>query len=150
MGMSTDCYYGYGFFTSSYDGEKVKQFIRNHIDTCGEIGWDKEDLLNTLNGEDFDISTDLEADADWGYCYDGAISLVSNIMSKETGIRFSAECNSEEGEMAIMLLESLPWDWNEVELKLTKESLLEILKKYTDELGFDSSKIDFIKIETWG
>lgn len=145
MSMSTDSYYGFGFFCENTETEKAKEFFKRHIATVEKLG--EEDALEIINSEDGDIE-EIEVDAEFGYCWKGFLNLIANVMTKETGIRFSCY-SGDNGSIAIMLLESLPWYWNEVEINLTKDILTDILKKYAEELGL-SKDIDYVKIEVFG
>ena len=141
--------YGYGF-QQPYDEEKIIDFIKSHKDTfC------RTEEETALFNEMLDYTTkeyDLE-DFFSGYrCensgMEGLGAVISNIMSRETGVRFfyqsgDSDCNSDP---AIILPDKSPWEYNLIESHLTKESLFTMLSQYMAELGADTEP-DYMAIE---
>ena len=82
---------------------------------------------------------------------EGNGAVISNIMSRETGIRFiycqpDGDCDTYA---SIVFEEGYPWHLNEVEKNLTKEKLQSICKQYMNELGIDDTP-DYLNLEYWG
>ena len=150
MSMSTSIIYGFGFICPE-DKDSVLPFIRKHIHSLPNA-----EIIQHVIGDDHAISED-----EWeGYfcsyeCKssgrEGVGAVVSNIMSKETGIRFSY-CSSDDccdTKPAVLLEETMPWNFNEAEKNLSQDELISICKKYMEELGV-SDDPEYLRQEYFG
>lgn len=159
MTCNTDVLYGYGFEIGILDKTSLIDFMKNHEDTFCLSDLDKnyyEKFRELIQG-DFEI-TDLERIFE-GYACDasglnGIGAVISNIMYRETGIRFEyqpgqAEC---DGEASVLFSETYPWNFNEVERELTEDAMKEICKEYMTELGISCNENmpGFLRIEYYG
>lgn len=82
---------------------------------------------------------------------EGIGSVIANIMSRETGIRFiycppDDECNTFA---SVVFEQGYPWQLNESEKELTEEKLSNICKKYMDELRITDVP-DYLELEYYG
>ena len=82
---------------------------------------------------------------------EGFGAVISNIMSRETGIRFEYQrgCDDCGSVPTVMFADCPVWCYNEVEKKLTEDSLLEICDKYTQELEIEVGA-DYTEVEYYG
>ena len=82
---------------------------------------------------------------------EGYGAVISNIISRETEIRFSFRPAADDyGTLAsVVFEESYPWQLNETEKTLDEETLFDICKKYMDELKIDE-KPDYLSLEYYG
>jgi hypothetical protein len=173
--MRTYIVYGYGF-ELPIDANLFVEFLKNHKDIFIKSNEEQElydkfmALVNEIEEEftkdkeidpecelDFGFTDDEFADIFEDYCCDitgmyGYGAVISNIMNRETGIGFEyqsgdSDCDSDP---AVLLSAKLPWNYNDVERKLTIESLVEIIKKYTKELfGYPHSGVG-LEVEYYG
>lgn len=157
MSMSTSIVYGFGFIVDGVTDEKLIDFIKNHEDTfCRypvEIVMYDEILEMTETEIDICGLTDYFE----GYScncsgQEGRGAVISNIISRETGIRVQYEAGDADclSYPSVLLAEGMPWHLNEKEKSLTKESLTEILLPYVKELGLSKDNIGELKIEYYG
>lgn len=141
--------YGYGF-KQPYNEENIIDFIKSHKNTFCRTE-EEVSLFNAMleyTAEEYDLE-----DFFCGYrCensgMEGLGAVISNIMSRETGIRFfyqagDSDCNSDA---AIILPDKSPWAYNDIEKQQTEESLSAILNQYINELGADIES-EYLAIE---
>lgn len=151
MSMRSSHIYGYGFNCDCKD-EKLVNFIKAHKGTFCRTEEEKE-IYNVLASED---ELDLE-ELFKGYTCDsnsiegGAEAVITNIMSRETGIRFiyCLPCEDCDTWASIMFAEGYPWQLNEAEKNLTEEKLQNICKQYMNELGI-TCEPNYLSLEYWG
>lgn len=147
MGMSTDCYYGFGFGADKFDDKKVVELCKNHKKTLEDMG--EDELIKEIEeNENFDFE-DYEVEPFNGYSYRDAVNVLANIMSTETKIQFSV-MQDKDGFIYIMFNPQEPWLYNNTEKNLTSEKLLEIYQKYAEELGFEYKDLEYLKIVMFG
>ena len=152
MSMRSSFIYGYGF-NCDCDDEKLIDFVKAHKETfCkseAEIKLYEEMLKYTESEYDLEDFFDRYSCESSGM--EGNGSVISNIMSRETGIRFiycqpDGDCDTYA---SIVFEEGYPWHLNEVEKNLTEEKLQSICKQYMNELGIDDMP-DYLNLEYWG
>lgn len=152
MSMNSSFIYGYGF-SCTCDETSVRRFIKNHKEIFCQS--DKEymqyqelidDVGNHLDLEEFFADYECETNG-----LSGIGAVIANIMSRETGIRFLyAVADDECGtEASVVFEQGLPWNFNEVEQKLTEDRLEEICKGYCKELHINNAP-DFLALEYYG
>lgn len=137
MSCKTDINYGYGFAVGASD-ENLKEFLSKHREALLDprIVKGKELLEYLDNTRNFNPKEDF---FDWE-CYnngmEGFLGVIADIMTVETGIRFSYEPAQEEAgsEDYIMLVQVMPWYYNDTERNLTEDDLKAICSKYIAEL----------------
>ena len=152
MSMRSSFIYGFGF---NCDCEDVKliDFTKAHKDTfCKtneEIKLYKEMLEYTK--EEYDLEDFFERYACDANGMEGNGAIISNIMSRETGIRFIYCLPDEDcGTYASVVFEQgYPWQLNETEKNLTEKQLSDICEKYMNELGIMGSP-DYLDLEYYG
>lgn len=150
--MKSSIIYGYGFLCECSDQSLIK-FIESHSNTfCAS---EKETMLyqrimdperNVDNLED--VFDDYSCDAT-GRTGIGAV--ISNIMSRETGIRFEY-CGPDEAcgtKASVVFGDGFPWSFNEIEKNLTPEKLESICKCYENELEIVDEP-DYLMLEYYG
>lgn len=154
MSMRSSFVYGYGFIVDEITDEKLIDFIKNHKDTFCKADYEKElfeEMLEYTEEEYY-----LENFFDDYYCdcsgQGGRGAVVSNIISRETGIRIEYQMGQSDCDSypSILFTETYPWNYNEKERNLTVESLTEILLPYAEELGLSKKDIDVLEIEYYG
>ena len=127
--------YGYGFVCKCSD-EHLVNFIAKHKDAfCQSI--EESYLFEKMYKTDLDdLFREYPCDQS---SIEGKYAAISNIMSRETGVSFSFQPEQEDFDTppTVMLLYSPPWEFNEVELKLTEESLRTLCKTYIEEIGIE-------------
>lgn len=153
MSMKTSIVYGYGFEIGELDVNAFRDFLKSHKDTFVKTEEDKkiyEDLLALDSHKELD-----EYCLNVGYSCDtkgteGIGAVISNIMTRETGIRFSYEpgCGDCGSEASVVLAESQPWYMNEKEKALTENGINKIFSMYAEELDIDG--VDYQEIEYYG
>lgn len=143
--MSTTTYgiNGFGFPCKSKNWDedwRFANFIRNHKKSFCKSEDEKSIFNEFFNPEC--RKTLGEILEDYNYCCDtsgdeGLGAIISNIMTRETGIRFSYfQSGFEYNAPAVVIFEqSYPWQLNDTEKALTEEKLRSICRKYTEELG---------------
>jgi len=156
MSMQTDCIYGRGFKVYVSD-ENLRDFINKHTTTILGLGEQGEELidwikvhsessgkpLDSLKEEFFDWDNEATGDT-------GLYGMIADVMSKETGIVFEFRNPQDDDEDdVIMLPQTMPWHYNEIEKNLTEEKLDGIFKKYIDELG-GQLVVEDIRLEYFG
>jgi hypothetical protein len=149
MSMCSSFIYGFGFHCGVED-QKLINFIKNHKETfCQskeefELYAEISSCTNKIYLED--LFEDYSCDAT-GITGMGAV--IANIMFRETGIRFIYCLEDEDCDTpaSIVFSEGYPWQENDIEKKLTEEKLLNICKKYMDELGIIDQEPDYLTLE---
>lgn len=153
MSSSTMMVYGFGFECDAEDSILV-QFIKKHKEAFCRTERERDvykEILTYSPKNQFDLDDVFcDYDCDSSGCQ-GLGAVITNIMSRETGVRFDycppdGDCNTSA---AVLYSESYPWQMNEVERDLTAEKLTEICKTYMNELGIDNEP-DFLAQEYYG
>lgn len=147
MSSSTSIIYGFGFNVNDNDPDftAISTFLKLHQESVMELcGINVENLTVDEIKKNFE-HTQCDTTG-----HESIYSLVSNIMSHETGINFQYEFGGPGSEPAILFAEGLPWVYNEVERKLTSESLVEIMTPYMRHLGMFDCYPAHIKVEYFG
>lgn len=147
MNEHDDIIYGFGFYTANITPGAYAAFVLKHKDAWVKDEYDEEcyehiaAMEKMRKEEDVDkfyasIHTSFDAVLWEQSCKNsdctGYLAVISNIMSEETGIRFSFE--SGEFHEAIMFIERFPWAYTENERNLTNEKLKQIVSQYAKEL----------------
>ncbi len=153
MSMETSFVYGCGFEISSVKTETIVRFIKNHKKAFCETVSDPALYDELVKTEDIDEARELLESCT---CIisgrEGMYSVVSNIISSETGISFQYEPGQDDciGEASILLSDTMPWSLNKKEMDLTWKSFVDVLTPYVKELGLDQSVIGRVEIEYFG
>ena len=142
-----------------------------HINVCGgkkhevmviknhKVTFCKSDKEKELFEEMLEYTKDEYDLEDFFDCYsckmtgmEGNGAVISNIISRETGIRIQYEMGQSDccSYPSVLFAECMPWHLNEKERNLTVESLTEILLPYVEELGLSRKDIDALEIEYYG
>ena len=148
MNEHDDITYGFGFYTQNITPGAYAAFVLKHKDAWVKDEYDQECYahivaLDKMRGEEgFDkfyanmnLSFDevlWEQECKNSGC-SGFLAVISNIMTNETGIRFSFE--SGEFHEAVMFIERFVWDYSVKECSLSRDELASIVRKYAEELG---------------
>ena len=84
-------------------------------------------------------------------CAEGFGAVISNIMSRETGIRFEYQQGQDDcGSVPTVMFSDAPvWCYNEAEKNLTEDKFYEICDKYMHELGLEG-RADYMEVEYYG
>lgn len=144
MSMQYNSISGYGFPYDCND-ENLIDFIKAHKDTFCQSKNETDLYQKLLEATKDEYNIDIE---DFFYYYKcdnddeyGVGAVIANIMSRETGIRFSSasEDDIEELPASVLFRETLPWLLNDTEKNLSKRKLSAICKKYTKELGISDT-----------
>lgn len=149
MGVKNTIIYGYGF-KDIFTIDEIANFIKNHKETFCKSAKEFElydKVLKYTNVEELEDDFYMS-----GYECDNSSAMgiraaISNIMSRETGINFQYEKGDGYSTPMIMLAEHMPWNYNDIEKKLTEKSLRDICIKYAKELGADKSSVDYQEVE---
>ena len=148
MSMVTTVLYGYGFICN-YEDNKLIDFLKRHNKIFCQFPEEYEIYNDIINYPAEDINN-IFADYYDECGTNGKNVAISNIMSRETGIRF--ECcppSYDYNDFVIIFREQFPWNLNEIEKNLTKENLEEIMKRYMHELGI-TTEVDYMSMEYYG
>ena len=152
MSMSSSFIYGYGF-NCDCDDEKLIDFVKTHKETFCKSNEEVklyEEMLKYTESE-YDLEDFFNRYSCDHTGIEGKGAVISNIMSRETGIRF-IYCTPDDtcGTLAsVLFTEGYPWQLNSVERNLTVDKLESICKKYLNELGISISP-DFLALEYYG
>ena len=152
MIMRSSFIYGYGF-NSDCDEGRLINFIKEHKEAFCKSDREKElynDMLNHTESE-YDLEYFFEDYSCDNTGIKGIGAVIANIMSRETGIRFTycqpdGDCDTLA---SVVFEEKYPWMVNETEKELTEEKLSNICKKYMDELGITNNP-DYLNLEYYG
>lgn len=153
MSMQSSFIYGFGFHCECNDTNLI-EFIKSHkISFCkSQKEMDLyEDMLHYTEKE-YDLENYFETYSCDENGIEGPGSVIANIMSRETGIRF-IYCLPDETcdtSAAIVFSEGYPWEMNNDERNLTEESLSDICRKYMNELGIINEEPRAIALEYFG
>jgi len=144
MSMSTSISYGYGITVPAIKDKTIKEFIVNHKETAEKLPGGEEilDYINATDESDLDFMVEFSEYECNGM--QGFPGFIADIMSAETGISFEylpSQDDDEGDEDYIMLVEGMPWNFNEKERNLTKEEFNEIISRYTKELWGDKAPV---------
>ena len=158
MSMRSSFVYGYGFEIYKTSDEELIEFIKNHKDTFCKSDEEKELYNRILNYREEDYNYGLEElfeDEMYACDYSGQEGFgapISNIISRETNIRFQYEmgCSDCCSNPSVLFSETYPWNCNETEKNLTIESLTETLLPYVEELGLSKDDIGYVEVEYYG
>ena len=152
MSMGSSFIYGYGFNCDCED-KKLIDFIKTHKETfCkSEIEAKLYDEMLRYTENEYDLEDFFGYYSCESNGIEGNGAVISNIMSRETGIRFmycqpDGNCDTWA---SIVFKEGYPWQLNEVEKNLTEEKLGEICMRYMEELGILELP-DYLSLEYYG
>lgn len=152
MSMRSSLIYGYGF-NSDCDEEKLIDFIKEHKETFCKSDRENElydDMLSYAESE-YDLEDFFEDYSCDNTGMEGIGAVIANVMSRETGIRFSY-CQPDgncDTLASVVFEERYPWHLNASEKKLTEEKLSNVCRKYMNELGITNSP-DYLSLEYYG
>lgn len=148
MSMRTDIAYGYGICLDSIEiptKENLLLFLEKHINDLKYISA----MMNEIeNDEDYEGWFSDET-----ICYDeGAWSMISDIISKNTNVAFNYEHGNVYGESALMIPASMPWENNKKEKNLKECEVAKIIDYYFKQLriNYDDNDIGYISVEYYG
>ena len=136
------------------DKHKKADFVRNHL--YGSLkSWVEHTASDTgTNINDDDEFTEMFAEyesentaAGYGIGIDVALA---DIMAHETGMTIEATSINESGEYAIILPESMPWNYSDAERVLNPYDLDEIFDNYMSAIGATTGQTDHVSIECYG
>lgn len=146
MSMSTSIVYGYGFPIKDVTVETINSFLETHTDLIPNY--------HTMEECEEELKKCLPKYYTCGVSgQEGVGAVISNIMTKETGIRFEYQPSMQEysdDSPCIIFSECLPWLLSEKEKELTQDSLDDIMMPYIKELGLSPDICDRQQIEYWG
>lgn len=153
--MRSSFIYGYGF-NCDCDEEKLIDFIKEHKEAFCKSDREKElynDMLNYTETE-YDLEDFFRDYSCDNTGMEGPGAVISNIMSRETGIRF-AYCQPDrdcDTPACVVFEKVYPWQLNVNEKELTEEILSIIFKKYMNELGINTTYYlpDYLSLEYYG
>ena len=158
MSMRSSFVYGMGFEVDKVSTLSMVDFIKKHKETFCRSETEKQifnDLEDTDNGiyaynymEDFFNNYDYACGCS---CSEGFGAVISNIMSRETGIRFEYQQGQDDcGSVPTVMFSDAPvWCYNETEKSLTEDRFYEICDKYMQELGLEG-RADYMEVEYFG
>ena len=159
MSSHASIYYGYGFEVNKVTPQNIMKFIEKHHEALCVRQREKE-MFIALHDKDVGIFSYHDPNdffEEWDYDCDvsgqlGFGAAVSNVISRETGVRVQYEQGqNERGSVpSVLLVETSPWNYNEKEKNLTAISLTELLLPYAKELGLNEEDINFLSIEYYG
>lgn len=154
MSATESIVYGYGFELSITPVIFIK-WIKKHKTTFCESA-DENALFEQLVLNESSIDDDVLSEV---FCHyycnsssnEGVGAAISNIMSRETGIRFDYQPGQEDcgGSPHILMVESMPWELNEIEKSLTQDKLDNIMISYMRELSL-SGEPGKVALEYYG
>ena len=157
MSMRSSFVYGFGFEVENVLDRVLLDFMINHRNTFCKTEIENELFCEVVNFTDEDLYAYGLEDFFESYSCDcsgqeGCGAIISNIISRETGIRVQYEMGQSEccSYPSVLFTETYPWLCNEKEKNLTIESLTEILLPYAEELGLSKDDIDALEIEYYG
>jgi hypothetical protein len=155
--MTTSIIYGFGFNVDEISDERLIAFMIKHKDTFCKSDTENELFCEVVNLTDLDIDVYGIEDFFEEYACDvsgheGKGSVISNVISRETGIRMEYQMAQSDcdGYPSVLLVEAYPWNYNEKERNLTIDSLTELLLPYAKELGLRERDIDGLEVEYYG
>lgn len=156
--MQTDIIYGYGFPNTSID-ENLRKFMEKHMETILKTKGGAKLYAEVMQDSDTfkrSYANINEAVQYLGYScnssgVEGTEAIISNVMTLETGIRFTATAADDgcETPASIVFTEDFPWHLNEIEKNLTEEKLFEICEMYAKKLEIQENP-DKMRLEYYG
>lgn len=166
MSMRTSFVYGYGFACDEVAREAMISFLKSHKETFIRSDNEKElyDEVMMYEYNPFEDDEPMFKDDEKPElkeifeCYscdntalEGLGAVISNIMYRETGIRFEYYTPDADSDTpaAVVFREGYPWNDNEAEKNLTEDSLAITFTKYMKELGL-SVEPDYLELEYFG
>ena len=142
--------YGYGIDKETLrkiTTKNMEEFLKNHLPL--DYKEMVEDVASEI-GERLPEESDYEQWMEECTCINSGIngmySIISTVMTRETGIRFTFHNDTDATICAIMLSKSLPWEMNKYEARCTKEHVEYLFKKYLSELDLQEDQIVFKNI----
>lgn len=159
MSMRTSIIYGFGFH-SDCEPAKFVEFLKKHKESFCETPEENkifsELMEKTNNGTEMPDIDDIIINLFDHYscrlsCNEGYGAAISNVMSRETDIRFSYRSPDDSCDTyaAVIFEETFPWNLNEKEKALTNEEITNICEKYAEELGIIEEP-DYLAQEYYG
>ena len=155
MSMRSSFVYGYGFKVDEIKTSVMVNFIKKHKETFCQSDIEKQifnDLEDTDNGI-FAYNYMEDFFGEYGYSCElsgceGFGAVISNIMSRETGIRFEYQRGCDDcGSVPTVMFSDCPvWCYNEVEKKLTSNTD----RAEMSEILYDMDIEDVLVYETDG
>ena len=136
--MKTEIVYGYGFEVEDISEKAFVDFLLNHRNVLIS---DEEKRFLELSEENRAAAEEEAEEYFEEYECDnsgaeGMYAVISNIMSRETGIMFEWRISNEyECNGCILLVEGMPWQFGDALKDMSKETFDALLKRYMDELG---------------
>ena len=150
--------YGIGFEVNKVKTLAIVDFIKNHKEAFCQSETEEQifnNLENTNNGI-FAYNYMEEFFNDYGYACDcsgaeGFGAVISNIMSRETGVIFEYQQGQDDcGSVPTVMFSNYPvWCYNETEKNLTEDKFYEICDKYMQELGLEG-RAGCMEVEYFG
>ena len=150
MSMQSSIVYGFGFEIEEITDENLFNFIEKYK----EILCKSEEERQLFDG--VTIRSDLKNYLDDYPCdcsgHEGFGAVVSNAISRETGIRIEYQMGQFDcySFPTVLFSQSMPWGLNDKEKELTEESLTEILIPYAEELGLEERDVGYVEVEYYG
>lgn len=151
MVVKTDIIYGFGIYLNQPISDEVwAAFITNHreaFETKNEVNLPEiegffdwwRDFGKYLNEYFREYSCECSGNTGIG-------AVLSNIMSRETGIRLGFYTGEGNEFPSIMFVEDYPWRLNKIERELTEQVLSDIMIPYFKELGLTDTP-NYIRME---
>lgn len=153
MSCQTSIIYGYGF-PFDISNKNLISFIKSHKKSFCMTGQEKRIFYEISSAKDvseLDVDDLFKEYICQSSGMEGRGAVVSNIMARETGIRFEYQTGQSDcySEPSILLSECCPWLYNDKEKALTEPDLHEICLKYMEELNI-SGVPNYVRIEYFG
>lgn len=138
--MSWDMWHvcGIGFDVHPVQNERLRDFILNHKETYQKVDPNGADEVIRYIADNYKHLTESsclyeELLEEFGYI--SLAFIVAEIMRGETGICFVAPGISDDTTDHVLFTAAMPWNYNDVEARLSRDYLIETMQKYADELG---------------
>ena len=129
---------GLGFDTTNVSIDKLKGFFKKHEEALHKIKL-YNDLMEEIKRDDIMIDKVREFTDNFTIG-----EIIAWVMTVETGIQFCSPGLSDDSEEAVLFTRCFPWEYNDREKTLTEDTVKEIMKPYSNELGIEN--IDFIDL----
>lgn len=158
MSMNTWIVYGNGFNINKVKPLTMIDFIKKHKKTFCQSETEKDIYKNLTDTDNGIFAYNYMDDffTDYGYScecsgHEGFGAVISNIMSRETGIRFEFQrgCDDCGSEPSVLFSDAPVWCYNETEKCLTEDKFMEVCDKYMQELEIEG-RADFLSLEYYG
>lgn len=155
--MKTWIVYGNGFNIDEVKPLTMINFIKKHKETFCQSETETEifnNLFEIESNENYYEADDFFCEYDYSCeCsgHEGFGAVISNIISRETGIRFEFQrgCDDYSRNPSVLLRDVPVWYYNEAEKCLTEDKFMEICDKYMQELEIEGGA-DYMEIEYFG